>query len=146
MHAFLPKKEGVQKNRVGSEQAALIDRQTAIIEQLLARNDSDQNREASTPDRVPEEADASLDQGLKSPTIAERKATDQGKDRTNAEQPQWRRAASSENVGVVGGAIGAAGLLFPGTPGLAFGLGGAALAGVSWVQAKFEKQHGKGKA
>jgi hypothetical protein len=83
---------------------------------------------------------------LKSPTIADRKATGRWKDAGDAEQPRWRRAAASENVGAVGAALGAAGVFMPGMSGLAFGLGAAAIGGVSLIQAKFEKKHGEGKA
>jgi hypothetical protein len=122
--------------------AALIDRQTAIIGQLLDRIGAHESGETSTPDRS-EEPSGSRDQDA---SVDERDETDQDIDATEAEQPRWRRAASSENVGAVGAVLGAGGLFTPGTAGLAFGLGAAAIGGVSLVQAKFEKMHRKGKA
>jgi hypothetical protein len=130
-----------------ARKAALIDRQTTLIEQLLARDDAHQGSgEASAPDRTSEEPTAWRDQDLKSPTIEGRKGTEQGADAADAEQPLWRRTASAENVGAVGTVLSAAGLFLPGASGLAFGLGAAAIGGFSLVQAKLEKKHGKGKA
>jgi len=125
--------------------AARMDR----FEQLMARTDKSQPGDANGPDQSADPPDTSQVQGATSPTIAERKASDQGSDTSDAERAWWRRAASSENVGLAGGLVGAAQTMadftMNATPEGIVTLGATALGLASAMMARAEKKR-KGKA
>ncbi len=91
---------------VKDQQSILFDR----MDQLLSNNDR-QPETADPTDHGSEQPGGTRDLDAKSPTIAERKDTDQGTDTKVAEQTRgarWRAVVTGENVGAAGTLVGAA--------------------------------------
>ena len=132
---------------VKDEQAARFDR----IEQLLASTGR-QPEGTDTPEHGADQPGATRDPDANSPTIAQRKGTDQEFDAQRAKQAEntrWRHAVSAENAGIAQTFVGAADTVaqfaMHATPEGVVGLGAMVLGLASVGLAKAEK-HRKGKA
>jgi hypothetical protein len=123
---------------VKDEHATRLDR----IEQLLASGDRS-DRDASTQEHRADQPSATRDPDAKSPTIADRKGNRQSSDAKREEDTRWRRAVSSENVGIAGTFVGAADTVaqfaMHATPEGVVGLGAMVLGLASVGLAKAEK-------
>jgi hypothetical protein len=121
---------------VKDEQAIRLDR----IEQLLASADL-RAGDAGAADRGADESDATRHQDA---SLDERAGTRQGNDAKRDEQTRWRRAVSSDNVGIAGTLVGAADTVaqfaMHATPEGMVGLGAMALGLASVGLAKAEKR------
>jgi hypothetical protein len=132
---------------VKDEQATRFDH----IEQLLATTDR-QPQGTDPPEDGADQPGTTRVPDAKSPTIADHKGTRQENDAKRAELTEatrWRRAVSSENVGIAGTLVGAADTVaqfaMHATPEGVAGLGAMVLGLASLGLAKAEK-HRKGKA
>ncbi len=126
---------------VKDQQSILFDR----MDQLLSNNDR-QPETADPADHGSEQPGGTRDLDAKSPTIAERKDTDQGTDTKVAEQTRgarWRAVVTGENVGVAGTLVGAADAVaqfaMHATPEGVVGLSAVVLGLASLSLAKYEK-------